>query len=110
MIGSETEAVTLGAITRAVLARTPIPLSSMSLTYGSPTDLSAMFIEVTTDFTAGHEDSSPLEYVLSEADHLDAAAARGDRHPRPLPDEPAADSHPAPPRSSSTVNGVPSRH
>ena len=87
MIGSETEAVTLGAITRAVLARTPIPLSSMSLTYGSPTDLSAMFIEVTTDFTAGHEDSSPLEYVLSEADHLDAAAARGDRHPRPLPDE-----------------------
>lgn len=88
MIGSETEAVTLAALTRAVLARTPIPLSGMSLTYGSPTDLSALFIEVTTDFTAGHEDSSPLEYVLGEADHLDAAPARGDRHPRPLPDEP----------------------
>jgi hypothetical protein len=60
----------------------------MSLTYGSATDLSAMFIEVTTDFTTTHEDSSPLEYVLGEADHLDAATARGDQHPRPLPDEP----------------------
>jgi hypothetical protein len=88
IIGSETAALSLAALSRAVVARTPVPLSSMSLAYGSSTDLSAMFIEVTTDFTTGHEDSSPLEYVLGEADHLDAATARGDQHPRPLPDEP----------------------
>jgi hypothetical protein len=90
MIGSEVEEVTVATITRAVLARSPIPLSSMSLTYGNPTDLAATFIEITTDFTPEHEDSSPLEYVLGEADNTDAALARGDPGmARPLLEEPA---------------------
>jgi hypothetical protein len=90
MIGSEVEEVTEAAITGEVLADSPIPLSSMSLTYGDAHDPAATFIEITTDFTPGHEDSTSLEYVLGEADNTDAALARGDPGAgRPLLEEPA---------------------
>ena len=61
----------------------------MTLRYGNERDLSATLIDVTTDFSAGHEDSCPVEYELGRAEHRDSAIARGDHHwANPL-DEPA---------------------
>ncbi len=88
VIESQAGELTLAIIGQALLTGSHIPITSMTLRYGSERDLSAPLIDITTDFTEGHKDSCPVEYELGRAEHRDFAASRGDTRPDPL-DEPA---------------------
>lgn len=65
-------------VARGFLARSPAPVATVTLTYGTSRDLAADLIEITTDYTRRHDGACPLEYELGLAEHRDAAIARGD--------------------------------
>lgn len=76
-ISSQSAGLTASNVLRAFLARSAPKFSSISLLYGDSSDLSAMVIEVATDFSRHYRDSNPIEYELGRAHHRDSSREHG---------------------------------
>jgi hypothetical protein len=85
-IGAEIFGVSPGTVL-AFLARSPVPRSSITLVYGNEKDLSAVLVEVITDFSRRQENSESLEYELWRAARRDQAAGPPGPHEADLPED-----------------------